>query len=351
MRFLLLPLLFVATGCMTARSPDASSEAEPTATLAGTVTYRVRIALPPDAVVTVRLLDVSLADAPSTVIAEQMIPVDGRSVPIPFALAYDADQIEARRRYVVRAEIHDAEGALRWTTDTAFPVLTNGAPSDGVEVRVVQVDTSAQQSGGGGTLMGSEWRLVHIVRPDGGAETPGSDEALTITFEADGGFRGRADCNTHRGQYTLHDDGRLDIRQAVTTRAACRPPSLGDAFVRALTGADRVGIDGDRMSIQGPGATLVFERATVMGMAPQPTGQTHVYECASEGFAFTIRTGPGEIALWLPERFDNRYLVLGQVRAASGAKYQDGDVMVWTKGAEAALAIGGESFAGCRATS
>ena len=31
-------------------------------------------------------------------------------------------------------------------------------------------------------------------------------------------------------------------------------------------------------------------------------------------------TGPGEIALWLPARFGSRYLVLGQVRAASGAK-------------------------------
>ena len=108
------------------------------ATLRGTVTYLPRVALAPDAVVTVRLLDVSLADAPSETLAEQTIRPDGQQVPLPFALSYDPARVEARRRYVVRAEIHDADGALRWTTDTAFPVLTQGAPTDGVEVRVVQ---------------------------------------------------------------------------------------------------------------------------------------------------------------------------------------------------------------------
>ena len=51
----------------------------------GRVTYRQRIALPPDAVVVVRVLDVSRADAPSITVAEQRIPVE-HQVPIPFSL-------------------------------------------------------------------------------------------------------------------------------------------------------------------------------------------------------------------------------------------------------------------------
>lgn len=128
------PLRFIAS-----EAGASEAGASETATLTGTVAYRQRIALAPNAVVTVRLLDVSLADAPSVTLAEQTIRPEGRQVPIPFALDYDAARVEARRRYVVRAEIRDADGALLWTTDTATPVLTQGAPMDGVEVRVVQV--------------------------------------------------------------------------------------------------------------------------------------------------------------------------------------------------------------------
>ena len=113
------------------------------ATLTGTVTHLPRIALPPDAVVVVRLLDVSRADAPSTPLAESRVEAPGQ-VPIPFSLGYDPSQIQPRRRYVVRAEILDARGALLWTTDTAYPVLTNGAPSSGIEVRVVQAASAAE---------------------------------------------------------------------------------------------------------------------------------------------------------------------------------------------------------------
>lgn len=84
------------------------------------------------------------------------------------------------------------------------------------------------------------------------------------------------------------------------------------------------------------------------GMAPQKAGQTYVYECADGEFDFTTRTGPGELALWLPARFGRPYLVLSQVRAASGAKYREGDVVVWTKGAEALLEVGDEVYTGCK---
>lgn len=84
-------------------------------------------------------------------------------------------------------------------------------------------------------------------------------------------------------------------------------------------------------------------------MLPQTPGQTLVFECQSNAgaFSFTIRTGPGEIALWLPQRFERPYLVLGQVRAASGAKYEGDGVMVWSKGTDAMLEVEGETIRGC----
>ena len=115
-----------------------ASGATASAVLNGTVTYRARIALPDSATVRVRIEEVSLADAPARVVAEQtFVPV--RQVPLPFALAYDPATIDVRRRYAVRAEIRDRTGRLMWTTTTRTPVFTQGGPVDGVEVVVEPV--------------------------------------------------------------------------------------------------------------------------------------------------------------------------------------------------------------------
>ena len=74
----------------------------------------------------------------------------------------------------------------------------------------------------------------------------------------------------------------------------------------------------------------------------RPLAKTLVYECT--GIEFITRLGPGEMALWL----DDRYLVLSQVRAASGTRYEEGEVMFWSKGEEAMLEVGGVRYSDCR---
>ena len=104
------------------------------ATLIGTVTYRARVALPPGAVIEVRLLDVSRADpstslragAPADTLARAEIVTRGEQVPVPFSLPYDPDTIQARRRYVVQATIA-VEGRIAWRTTTPHPVFVDGA--------------------------------------------------------------------------------------------------------------------------------------------------------------------------------------------------------------------------------
>lgn len=108
------------------------------ATVSGTVTYLQRIALPPEATVTVRLQDVSRMDAPAILIGEQRIPAAGRQVPIPFEIAYDPAGIDERMTYTVSARI-EHDGRLLMVNDTAFPAITRGAPTSGIEVRVVPV--------------------------------------------------------------------------------------------------------------------------------------------------------------------------------------------------------------------
>jgi putative lipoprotein len=80
---------------------------------------------------------------------------------------------------------------------------------------------------------------------------------------------------------------------------------------------------------------------------PRPLARTLVYQCPGPGgevHEFVARLGPGEMALWLADR----YLVLSRVHSASGVKYQEGDVMFWMKGEGAMLDAGAERYRDCR---
>src|SRR3546814_10952572 len=85
----------------------------------GSLTYRERIALPPGSVAEVTLQDVSRADAPSTILARQTIPLEGRQVPVPFDLKVDRAQLQSGMRYSVRGVIRASDARMLWTTDTA----------------------------------------------------------------------------------------------------------------------------------------------------------------------------------------------------------------------------------------
>ena len=97
------------------------------ASVTGTVTYRERIALPPNALVRVSLQDISRADAPAIVLGEQLTVSRSRQVPIPFALGYDPDAIKPRLSYAVSARI-TVEGQVRFASTTATLVITRGTP-------------------------------------------------------------------------------------------------------------------------------------------------------------------------------------------------------------------------------
>jgi putative lipoprotein len=97
------------------------------ARVTGSVTYLQRIALSPAAVVQVELVDLSGADAPAVVLAEQTIRPE-HQVPIPFELVYDRSRIDPAHQYGVRARIADGD-RLSFVTDKALAVITHGAPT------------------------------------------------------------------------------------------------------------------------------------------------------------------------------------------------------------------------------
>jgi len=70
---------------------------------------------------------------------------------------------------------------------------------------------------------------------------------------------------------------------------------------------------------------------------------TIVFEC-SDDFSFLARTGPGAITVWLEDRSQ----VLGQVRSASGSKYEADTTVFWSKGTQATLTVDGQLYSDCQ---
>lgn len=114
----------------TAGAATAEAEATGTAVLTGTVTYLQRIALLPGAVV-----DVQMQDGSGAVVATWQMTTAGENVPLPFALAYDPAQIDETETYTLAATI-TVDGQARWRNAEPVAVLTNGAPTNSVEIIV-----------------------------------------------------------------------------------------------------------------------------------------------------------------------------------------------------------------------
>jgi len=109
--------------------------------ITGTVSYRQHLNLPRDAVIVIHLQDVYLQDASSPSLAEFKTTVGQRHVPIPFTLKFDAAKIDPNHPYVVEASILVHE-QLRFTNDTAYPVLTKGNPAN-VDMILAPVEAPA----------------------------------------------------------------------------------------------------------------------------------------------------------------------------------------------------------------
>ena len=125
-----LTLLAVATLLSACQSTPPGSKAS----LEGEVFYLQRIALPPTAILSVSLQDISLADAPAKVIDEPRGQVQGQ-VPLVFHLSYDPLKIEPNHRYSVSARI-EVVGKLMFTTTENHAVRLDGTDPQPLKVRV-----------------------------------------------------------------------------------------------------------------------------------------------------------------------------------------------------------------------
>ena len=158
-------VLMAAAACRSEPDPpnstlEVTSGREPNAHVNGTVTYRERLALTPNATLVVELRDVSYADAPAPLIARQTISGPGQ-VPISFKVGYNREDIDSRSTYSISAEIVESDGRLAFTNDTAYEVVTRGNPGK-VDMLLVLVQPPPDLEGDGDTSASRAWIEVPV---------------------------------------------------------------------------------------------------------------------------------------------------------------------------------------------
>lgn len=220
------------------------------ATLRGTISYRERVALPNNAVITVRLLTMSI-DAPVTV-AETTFNSDSRQVPIPFELGYNRNQINTNQRYWIQAEI-SIDGKVAWTTQTRYEVLTQGNPTDNIQLILVQGQqtpppvtgqTLSLSKFGTGSIQIEGRNSAFLVRANVAVKTDGT---------ADVTVAGITGATVFSGKLTYFDQTTLRI----TVESSGNANAGGEIEVK-YNGRRLDSITGNNLTLDGQNVTLRF---------------------------------------------------------------------------------------------
>lgn len=110
-----------------ANPPPAPAAAGSFIAVAGSVTFPRDRALPPDAVLIVRIQDTARAGAPALTLAEQRIDLRDRQAPIPFQIVVDRDLLHPRARVTAAARI-EHRGKLLFISNKVIRAIVDGQP-------------------------------------------------------------------------------------------------------------------------------------------------------------------------------------------------------------------------------
>ena len=232
-------------GCATAGA-DPMGPVPDSAVLTGTVVHRERIALPPDAVLTVTLEDVSLADAPAVTVGQTQIVLSGQQSPIPFSVLYPRSAVRPESTYAVRARITQGD-TLLFTTTQSYPIdALNPAP---VELLVNSVPATPTPPVPNVPLTETYWKLVEL---DGNpvVVTAQMREPSLVLHTQDGRFSGSGGVNRLMGGYTLNGDA-LSFAEVASTMMAGPPEAMQQeqAIAAALARVRGFVISGDQLTL------------------------------------------------------------------------------------------------------
>jgi putative lipoprotein len=247
-------LRFAVLAAMLATSPTLAAQVQ----LPGQVTYRERIALPDEAVLSIELIDLALPDRPRLSVSA---PTGAGQVPLGFTLTFEDSMILPQHDYAINAEI--SAGDIRFRNAEPYPVtpLAQTDPVLIVTSMVAQNNTASSETVAAPQdlpLLNITWEATVI------GETPvpaGVD--ITLQIESDMRAGGNGGCNSFFSQATITEDS-FAIGEVARTQRSCfyERNMLEQSYFNALKASVGWVIDGDTLTLLDAAAkpTLIFER-------------------------------------------------------------------------------------------
>jgi putative lipoprotein len=191
--------------------------------LSGRVFYRERIALPPDALLEVRLVDVTPADAAAARSLAVTRVKTRHQMPIPYRLLFDDARIQLGHSYALQARI-TVKSKLLFATTTRHAVQDNRADETDIKVEFVQSASAVSPAAAG------RWR-AEAIRNRG---VPADFQAV-LEIAPDGVVSGSGGCNRISGKATT-EGAYMSFGPIVATKMSCDPATTDheSSFLAAL---------------------------------------------------------------------------------------------------------------------
>ncbi len=263
----ILPFLITLLAVFTVgieNQPSASAGTEDMLTITGSVWYRERMMVPPDAEISVSLEDVSRMDVSAKVIATTGFIAQG-GPPWDFSLEYDPTKLNDKGRYGLRVRI-EADGRLMFINTEHIPAFKDDSKTP-VKIMVSRVGGNrksgeAQPLKPDAGLTNTYWKLIEL---EGQPVLPGANQReLHMVLAAEGnkvsGFSG---CNRFMGGYE-QSEGQLQFGLLASTMMACMEGMEQERlFLGALARAKRFNISGENLVMYSDEEQLVLRFESV----------------------------------------------------------------------------------------
>ncbi|MEN8200618.1 MAG: META domain-containing protein [Thermodesulfobacteriota bacterium] len=231
----------------------------------GSIFYRERIMLPPDAEVSIFLEDNAKMDIAAEVVAKSSFTPQG-GPPWNFSLEYDPAKLQDNGRYglLVRIEV---EGKLLFINTSHIPAFGQGSGVP-VEIMVSRVGSGKTRDTGqagraDASLTNTYWKLVEINKKE--ASLGGGKKELHLVLSSESArVRGFSGCNQFSGSYELGDDKTLQFGPLAATMMACMEGMEQEQhFLRALESVRHFSISGESLSLHDSEALVLLRFQSV----------------------------------------------------------------------------------------
>ena len=221
----------------------AFAQSTPMETIDGTIWYRERILMPPDAEIMVSLVDVAKMDVAATVIASKRFEING-APPWNFTLYYDPQKLNDMGRYALQAGL-EANGRPLFITTSLIPVFDHDA-TKGIKILLNRVPTVERAPQTDASLSNTYWKAVEL---NGSFVSlgAGEKELRLVLHGSKRQAKGFSGCNNFTGRYTQEKQF-LKIGSVVATMMACSEAMEQEQqFLQALEKVKRFTISGDNL--------------------------------------------------------------------------------------------------------